>query len=209
MNLNGDNNQANFTSQFEHEMGKQQIPELNYLLSQVEKTYGRPIKTTTDFEALSVVMEQKIGEFLSASTLKRLWGYVSLNPSPRVSTLDILSRFIGHRNFEEFRKELRNAPIFESAFFSAETIDVRDLDPGCVIVVGWNPNRVVELKYLGDYTFELISNENSQLQVGDRFTVSSFMLGFPLFISRVLRNGEYTESYVAGKIDGLNQLYIK
>lgn len=204
-----EDNRRTFDISVGNEMSKQQIPELNYLLHQVEKVYGRPIKTTTDFEALSVVMEQKIGEFLSASTLKRLWGYVSLNPSPRISTLDILSRFIGYRNFEEFRKELRNTPDFESAFFSAETIDVRELECGSVVVAGWNPNRIVEVKYLGDYTFEVIHNENSQLREGDRFTASSFMLGFPLFIPRVLRNGEYTESYVAGKIDGLNLLYIK
>ena len=68
------------------------IPELTFLLSEVEKKYNRRIATTTDFESLSVVIEHTTGELLSSSTLKRLWGYVSLNPTPRISTLDILSR---------------------------------------------------------------------------------------------------------------------
>ena len=71
------------------------MPELAYLLEEVEKKYGRRIATTTDFEALSVVIEHQVGEMLSSSTLKRLWGYVSLSPTPRVATLDILSRFVG------------------------------------------------------------------------------------------------------------------
>ena len=70
------------------------MPELAYLLEEVEKKYGRRIATTTDFEALSVVIEHQAGEMLYSSTLKRLRGYVSLSPTPRVATLDILSRFV-------------------------------------------------------------------------------------------------------------------
>mgnify|MGYP003318672969 CR=1 FL=1 len=78
------------------------MPELAYLLTEVEKKYGRRIATTTDFESLSVVIEHTIGELISSSTLKRLWGYVSLNPTPRIATLDVLSRFVGHKDFRSF-----------------------------------------------------------------------------------------------------------
>ena len=46
------------------------MPELAYLLTEVEKKYGRRIATTTDFESLSVVIEHQIGELISSSTLK-------------------------------------------------------------------------------------------------------------------------------------------
>lgn len=189
-------------------MPNRQIPELNYLLTEVEKKYGRPIKTTTDFEALSVVIEHDTSELLSASTLKRLWGYVSLNPAPRVSTLDILSRYLGWKNFEEFRTWLKTTPDFESAFFTTQIINVSDLEQGSRIMIGWNPNRLVELEYLGEHRFTVISNENSQLLKGDEFELTSLMLGYPLYISRIFRSGEYTPSYVAGKIEGLNLLKI-
>ncbi len=58
------------------------VPELNYLLAEVEKRYGRRLSTSADFEALSVVVEHESGELISASTLKRLWGYVTLKPTP-------------------------------------------------------------------------------------------------------------------------------
>lgn len=189
-------------------MPNRQIPELNYLLAKVEKKYGRPIKTTTDFEALSVVIERDTGELLSASTLKRLWGYVSLNPAPRASTLDILSRYLDWKNFEEFRAWLKTTPDFESTFFTTQIINVSDLKPGSRVLIGWNPNRLVELEYHGGHRFTVISNENSQLQKDDEFELTSLMLGYPLYISRILRNGEYTPAYVAGKIEGLNLLKI-
>ena len=69
-----------------------QIPEISLLLLEVERKYGRKVSTSTDFESLSVVIEHEIGEYLSSSTLKRLWGYVSLRPTPRISTLDVLCR---------------------------------------------------------------------------------------------------------------------
>ena len=81
------------------------IPELAYLLRKVEERYGRSVKTSTDFEALSVTIEREIGEFISASTLKRLWGYVSLQPSPRIATLDVLSRYIGAGSFAGFSRD--------------------------------------------------------------------------------------------------------
>ena len=189
-------------------MPNKQIPELSYLLEQVEKKYGRPIKTTTDFEALSVVIEHETGELLSASTMKRLWGYVSLNPDPRISTLDILCRYLGWNNFEAFREWLKKTPDFESAFFSTEIVNVSDLESGVHVLIGWNPNRLVDLQYIGDHRFRVASNENSQLQVGDEFELTSLMLGYPLFISRILRGGEYTPSYVAGKVDGLNLVKV-
>ncbi len=72
-----------------------QIPEIAFLLKEVERKYGREVHTSTDFESLSVVIEREINEYISSATLKRLWGYVSLKPVPRVATLDVLCRFIG------------------------------------------------------------------------------------------------------------------
>ena len=82
------------------------VPELNYLLAEVEKRYGRRLSTSADFEALSVVVEHESGELISASTLKRLWGYVTLKPTPRISTLNVLSRYIGKRDFNAFQQSI-------------------------------------------------------------------------------------------------------
>jgi hypothetical protein len=185
------------------------MPELAYLLEEVEKKYGRRIATTTDFESLSVVIEHQIGELLSSSTLKRLWGYVSLNPTPRVATLDILSRFVGQKNFKAFCESLKNSKAFVSTFFTAKYQTVAELASGVSVTVGWAPNRLVRLNYLGDFQFEVVSSENSQLLQGDRFELSEIIVGYPLYISRILRDGEYTPSYVAGQQGGINLLKVE
>ena len=185
------------------------MPELAYLLDEVEQKYGRRIATTTDFESLSVVIEHQIGEMLSSSTLKRLWGYVSLNPTPRIATLDILSRYVGHKNFKAFCESLKESKAFVSTFFTSKYQTVSELTPGVIVTIGWAPNRVVNLNYLGEFQFEVISSENSQLLPGDRFELSEIIVGYPLYISRILRNGEYTPSYVAGRQRGISLMKVE
>ena len=47
-------------------MSNKNIPELSFLLSEVEKKYGRRVATSTDFESLSVVIEMSVGELISS-----------------------------------------------------------------------------------------------------------------------------------------------
>lgn len=182
------------------------MPELAYLLTEVENRYGGRIATTTDFESLSVVIEHQTGEMVSSSTLKRLWGYVSLNPTPRIATLDVLSRYLGHKDFKRFCEYLKETQAFDSDFFTAQCLVVADLDPGTEVTVGWLPDRLVTLRYNGEYRFDVISSDNSQLKVGDSFELTEIIAGYPLYISRILRDGVYTPSFVAGRQGGINVL---
>lgn len=125
------------------------VPELNYLLAEVEKRYGRRLSTSADFEALSVVVEHESGELISASTLKRLWGYVTLKPTPRISTLNVLSRYIGKRDFNAFQQSIMSDGHYVSNFFSVKKVCTSDLKKGAEVLIGWAPNRLVTLRYLG------------------------------------------------------------
>lgn len=125
------------------------VPEIAYLLREVERKYGREVHTSTDFESLSMVIEREVGEFISASTLKRLWGYVSSKPRPRVATLDVMCRFIGYPSFRRLREALREHPNVGVGFFSAECIMSADLSEGDCLRIGWAPNCQIEIKYGG------------------------------------------------------------
>lgn len=184
------------------------VPELNYLLAEVEKRYGRRLSTSADFEALSVVVEHECGELISSSTLKRLWGYVTLKPTPRISTLNVLSRYVGKRDFSAFKQSILNDKQFVSHFFSVKKVCSSDLKNGAEVLIGWAPNRLVTLRYDGDGNYTVIKSENSKLLEGDKFQAESFMVGYPLYIPRIMRNGEYTLSYIAGTQEGLNRADI-
>lgn len=183
-----------------------QIPEINYLMSLVEKKFRKSVETSTDFTSLAVEIEEKTKERVSSSTLKRLWGYVTMATIPRQSTLDILSRYIGHKDYKAFCENLKNSKAIQSMFFTSEFINSGDLKPESIVEIGWNPNRIVTLKYLGNNQFEVKSSINSQLREGDRFEASYFIKGVPLYISRIIRGDDCTTPYMAGKQGGLTHL---
>lgn len=187
-------------------MAGKQIPEINYLMSLVEQKFRKCVKTSTDFNALASEIECETGESVSASTLKRMWGYVNMNPVPRQSTLDILAKYIGKDNFKSFCEDLKNSQAFNSMFFSADFICSRNLKPEECVEIGWDPDRNVRLKYLGGSQFEVLSSLNSKLAPGDRFLAANFIKGHPLYLSQILRDGEHTPSYIAGSHGGLTHL---
>lgn len=185
------------------------IPELQSLLDAVEKKYGRPIVAHKDFNTLSVVLDHECHEILSSSTLKRLWGYVSLRTTPRKSTLDILSKYAGYKDFDDFRTS-RFGNLDDTSGYLATTYLSADIVPeNGVLRIGWEPDRLLRLRRIGTNRFEVIESHNSKLKVGDQFETSCFFKGLPLILPRIVRDGENLPSYIAGKEKGLNLLRIE
>ena len=180
------------------------IPEIEELKSQVEQKYGRTLSTTTDFEEFSLVLDNTLPQSISASTLKRIWGYVNDRHKTRKYTLDILAQYIGFGNFDKFVSWLKTSTKYNSSFFNASQLTSSELHPGELIEIGWSPNRLVTLEYLGDSTFEVKVSRNSKLAIGDRFVTGCFIMHQPLYLPYITRNGENTMPFVAGRNGGLN-----
>ena len=179
-------------------------PEVKVLQLEVEKKYGKRVATSKDFESLSCTVQEYTGEILSSSTLKRLWGYVNLNPKPRITTLDILSRYLDYDDFNGFCEALLQNDTISSGFFNSIALNVSDLKKGAKIQIGWLPNRVVTLEYQGEHHFEVIASQNSKLMVGDKFELTNIVVGYPLYIPSILRNGEQTPAYIVGRDSGIS-----
>lgn len=190
-------------------MNYQQIPELQGLLSAVEKKYGRPVLTTNDFNTLSAIIRFEGREVLSPSTLKRLWGYVSHKTTPRKATLDVLARFVGYKDFSDYRMSLLGEQNDTSAFLETYYIAAEDIADGGLLTIGWEPNRVVRLRKVDSNWFEVLESRNSKLREGDRFQCPCFFKGLPLVIPTVSRGSQILPSYIAGKTMGLNLVELE
>lgn len=177
--------------------------EISFLRQAVERKSGHRLKTTADFTALSEEMWAALGETCSPSTIKRIWGYVGMSVEPRRGTLDTLSRFAGFRDFRAFREDLEKSTLLSSGYFHSDHLDTSSLRNGDRISIGWRPDRVLTLEYLGEGRFRILESENSHLLVGDEFKAVSFLKGHPLYLSGIFRNGESTPPYVAGRDGGI------
>ncbi|MFS6555989.1 hypothetical protein VPJ68_11060, partial [Parabacteroides distasonis] len=112
------------------------IPEIEELKSRVEKKYGRLLSTTTDFDEFSVVLKRIQGETVSPSTLKRIWGYVNDTHKTRKFTLDILARYIGYENFDQFVTWLKTNTRYNSSFFNACQLTSGEMECGQMVEIG-------------------------------------------------------------------------
>lgn len=84
------------------EQHNQQEKALAKLRELIEGVVERKMKTPKDFEFLSECIFDKFHERISPTTLKRIWGYLSETTTPRKSTLNILSKFVGYDNWKDF-----------------------------------------------------------------------------------------------------------
>lgn len=190
-------------------MEKHEIPELQTLLQEVEKKYGHPLECTNDFRVLSALMEYECKDLVSVSTLKRLWGYVSQQTTPRESTLDVLSRFIGFKSFSDYHISMIGGMGESSGYVDSAIVSAKDVPDGALLTIGWAPNRILKLRKTGMQEWEVVKSYNSKLQDGDRFEAACFFKGLPLFLPAVMRGTERLPSYIAGKKDGLNKVSVE
>ena len=183
-------------------------PEIEELKTLVEKKYRRRLSTTTDFEEFSIELKRKTTKELSSSTLKRIWGYVNDSHKTRKYTLDILANYVGHDSYDAYTAWLKTSTRYNSSFFNACQILSSELDQGQFIEIGWRPNRILKLRYLGSSRYEVTESKNSKILPGDRFVTGCFIKGQPLILPFIERNGEKTPPFVAGRNSGLNMLVI-
>lgn len=179
-------------------------PEIEELKLLVEQRYGKKLSTTTDFDEFSLTLQKKHGLAVSSSTMKRLYGYVGDSHKPRVATLDMLSKYIGHNDYATFVQWLKKSTRYNSSFFDANQLVSSDIQPGGVVEIGWAPNRLLRLVYLGESTYRIVEAVNSKLRVGDVFVTGCFIKGQPLYLPYIERKGEHTLPFVAGRNGGLS-----
>lgn len=105
---------------------RSQIEAIEQLRNAVERTIGKTLETNKDFERLSNSIYDKTHVSISATTLKRIWGYLSEGVTPRRYTLDQLARFIGFDDFDAFCASLESdkAPESDSSNEGTEVTQV-------------------------------------------------------------------------------------
>lgn len=176
-------------------------PEIQELIKQIEDRTNIKPKSPADFSQLSDIIWESTHEQLSASTLKRLWGYFKGVGTIRNSTLVILARYLGFKDWEDFLAHL-NQDNGSDPVLSTQ-IKTNDLSVGDRIMVSWKPNRCCTFRYLGDQQFIVEEAVNSKLKANDTFFCAVFILHAPLYLTNLVQGNNPPVTFVAGKKDGL------
>ena len=181
---------------------KIEAEDLTRLKKDVERYIARVSHSPADYIYLSERLQNEGHGYISPTTLKRIWGYISDKGNqytPSSYTLNSLCKFIGFNDISEYCSE--SAEI-QSKEYRGESIETLSLTADTEITLLWQPNRKIRLRYIGAESFEVMENENSRLRIGDGVRCSSLTQHAPAFF-RVSRDGNKPFSYIAGASQGV------
>lgn len=157
--------------------------------------------TPKQFEKLRQFIFNRTGDYISRTTLMRIWGYVDEPLNTRVSTFSLLARTVGYKDWEDFinrRDSASNDTISSSYKFGRSINVISDLTPGQTIILYWDPGRECKVRYLGEMRFEVIESRNTRLLPGDTFYCNLIIPGHPLHLSGVKRDKLKPAPYICG-----------
>lgn len=171
----------------------------------VEQRLERKMNSPRDFDSLSDELS-KAGSRISASTLKRIWGYnrdISTTYRPYKYTLVALVNFLGYRDIDDFDRNYDREQI-QSAEFSGDTVLAEEIAVGSIVELSWAPDRVCKLVCMKNGVFKVVYSERGRLRAGDEVKFLSLTQNAPLFFNEVVRaNSDETFVYTAGQRTGI------
>lgn len=173
------------------------------LKRKVEDKFGRVPNYPSDFEDLCLRINEMCRDTLSVSTLKRIWRYIEGWRVPRIATLDILAVYVGYKDFRDFTAACNIDSRVQSAYTDGHILMVQMLIPDSKLEIQWHPGRKVLLKYIGDFTFEVLHNEASKLSEGSKVRFTMLSEGHPLYADVTLPGSEVSRPYIAGSDTGI------
>lgn len=176
--------------------------QIERLRKNIEKIVDRKIVHPKDFDFLCKQVEGYVGEHLSISTLKRVWGYVVSNSEISEYSLNVLCRMVGYTGWDEFcnnygENENNSHKIICRKLFTAA------LNRGDMLSIIWKHERKITIKYEGQDQFIVLESINSKLQKDDIFHCLQFVDNQPLFISGLYRKGMPPCDYICGRHGGI------
>ena len=170
----------------------------------VEGKSGIKGRTSKDFERLAEIITDSNAGFISASTLKRFWGYVKDTRAKHTATLDVLARYAGYAGgYIEFAGMVEEGCGVESGYDHKRVLDIMTMMPGDEVEVKWLPDRRVVLRCLGDCRLEVVKSENAKLQEGLAVCCPRIIEGEKLMVDIIDNEGGKPMVYEAGKINGV------
>jgi len=168
--------------------------------------FGKELRYPTDCEALSGHIYMVTKERISASTLKRMMGFVKGTLEPRLYSLDVIAHYLGFENWDKYAEKFTHTE--NSEFLHIEHLDSLTLDAGDTVIFTYEPERQLTLICKDALMFEVADSLNSKLKKGDLLKIFIFIKDYPLIIPSVIRAGVEMGPYKAGKISGITSIKL-
>ena len=173
------------------------------LIVEIEKRANRMMSTHRYFVWLSEQMLKATAEYVSPTTLKRVWGHQCDYCHPSRYTLNLLSRFLGYADYSNF---MTDTPTdIETSSLKTPCFMTTNLSLNDELCLSWSPDRSIIVRFTGsDDRFEVVAAQNSKLCAGDTFTCQAFIEGEVCCLNNVFHNSAGPFVCLIGKQGGIS-----
>ena len=172
------------------------------LREMIERMVGRKMLVPRDFVWLSEKVLDRTQQRVSASTLRRFWGYVNEGVTASKFTKNVLAIFLGYADFEDFVL-LQGAGEQQSQMVMGREISCDDLYEGQLLKLSWLPDRTCIIRYQGKGSFKVVSSENTRLAKDDTFECRHFINHEPAYLHAWKHGDDEPVTYAIGKKNGI------
>ena len=169
----------------------------------------RQMNRASDFVFLQAYIFERTRENIGINTLKRIWNYGNAPVVPRIFTLDVLSKAIGYRNFEDMKRLYGDEGADSSDKVLGKVVTSSELRPGDRVILCWDPGRRCTVEYLGSNAYRVLSSEQTKLKPGNTFQIAFFATGSPLILSNLVQDDSFAPLYEIGRKSGVTQIMVE
>jgi hypothetical protein len=167
--------------------------------------YKQEVKYPMQCEALASAMNAVCGNKISASTLKRLWGFSKASEGePRIWTLDVIAEYVGYKSWEELQNDITGNKINKNK--RIESVDCALLKPGKRFTVMFGRAALIKVEYKGKNWFTVMEAHKISLKAGDEILMEKIQLELPILIKKMKRTGTTINGIIIGGVTGVTEI---
>ena len=182
---------------------------IEHLKTLLCEALDRQMNRSSDFVFLQAYIFERTRENIGLNTLKRIWNYGNTPVAPRIFTLDVLSKSVGYRNFEDMKRFYGDEGADSSDKVLGKVVSSQDLRPGDRVTLCWDPGRRCTVEYLGSNAYRVVCSERTKLKPGNTFQTAFFATGSPLILSNLVQDNSFATLYEIGRKSGVTQISVE
>ena len=169
----------------------------------IQARLGQAVRYPKDCDRLADHITEVCQATLSASTLRRLMGFVNGMNEPRLYTLDVIAAYLGHKCWEELLASLQ--PGVGKPEPVIEKLDPEQVRNGQTIQLTYEPAKVIEIRKVGGSLRVVTSNEK-RLLVNDEVRFIQLKLHYPLTFTHHFREGNSLGKLQLATVSGITSI---
>jgi hypothetical protein len=175
------------------------------LKEKIQKKYGAKIKYPKDCYGLAEHIKSECKCVVSASTLKRAFGFTQGTEYLRPATKDALAAYLGMDDWNKLQDDLLGRKVSRKPII--EQLQSSELKQGQVVLVMFGKVSFIKIQHCGEGMYKVIDQCKSKVETGDEVFFSQIKLDYPLLVS-MKKAGARMRDVILGELTGVTEIEL-